>query len=125
MTQAAPEPARDDMPPVTIENDSENPAPPVNGTSIIDGDDALAMEWIADEFTESCALAEGIRSLARAAYRAAPENRRKAFELSAREAAGYADGAGISIARIADLFAAVAERNGLTEELGQVDVQIV
>ena len=80
MTQAAPEPARDDMPPVTIENDSENPAPPVNGTSIIDGDDALAVEWIADEFAEAGALAEGIRSLARAAYRAAPENRRKAFE---------------------------------------------
>jgi hypothetical protein len=84
-----------------------------------------SLEWIAEEFTESCALAEGIRSLARAAYRAAPENRRKAFELSAREAAGYADGAGISIARIADLFAAVAERNGLTAELGPDELQAV
>ncbi len=42
-----------------------------------------------------------------------------------REAAGYADGAEISIARIADLFAAVAERNGLTAELGPDELQAV
>ena len=98
--------------------DTERPDLPPTG-------DPPSLEWIADEFAESGALAEGIRSLARAACRAAPENRRKAFELSAREAGGYADGAGISIARIADLFAAVAERNGLTAELGPDELQAV
>jgi AAA domain len=87
--------------------------------------DPPSLQWIEDEFAESGALAEGIRSLARAACRAAPENRRKAFELSAREAAGYAASAGIPIARIADLFAAVAERNGLAAELGPDNLQAV
>ncbi|HEY5127575.1 MAG TPA: AAA family ATPase [Bradyrhizobium sp.] len=102
----------------TAEIDTERPDLPPAG-------DPPSLQWIEDEFAESGALAVGIRSLARAACRAAPENRRKAFELSAREAAGYAASAGIPIARIADLFAAVAERNGLAAELGPDDLQSV
>jgi hypothetical protein len=102
----------------TAEIDTERPDLPPAG-------DPPSLQWIEDEFAESGALAVGIRSLARAACRAAPENRRKAFELSAREAAGYAARAGIPIARIADLFAAVAERNGLAAELGPDDLQAV
>jgi AAA domain len=102
----------------TAEIDTERPDLPPAG-------DPPSLQWIEDEFPDSGMMADGIRSLARAAYQAPPEHRRTAFHLSAREAAGHAGTANIPIVRIVDLFAAVAERNGLAAELGQDGLQFV
>lgn len=80
-------------------------------------DPTTAREWVAAQFLEPGDYAEGVRSAARAALAAGDDTRERAFAMQATEAMKWADLGGIDASRVSGLFAAVAERNGLTAEI--------